>query len=198
MLVKSEAVTLSREVEQQVKELSVRGMRLARLLDDCRRKGVHEALGMNWEAWVTKYCGYSLSNVRRKLQISRGFEGVPTKELLLLKEDNAYAALSLPVGERTKQKWLELAANMPTEAFRDAVSHFHGKNGSGPEEFATFSLRAPTGIIASLKEAEAKVGRMLQVDVELPSGRIAAWEAIAALVNTSEPEHLLIEMKGGD
>lgn len=192
------AERLSSEVATKSRDVVKHGFELIRLLEECRARNVHGALGLGWDEWLARYCELSASHVRRQLAISKGFAGLPTAELSALKESNAYKLLELPSGERTKAKWLDKAKEMPVADFAQAVdmARGNGKNEESSDGWRTIALRVPESLYRALQEAERKVGEMIGADVGTPAGRISAWEAIAALVNTTEREHLVIELKG--
>ncbi len=196
-IIQREAIKLSGEVEKASREFAKSGLLLARMLDECRQKQVHTAMGMTWESWVEKFCAHSLSDVRRKLQISRGLAGLPTKELCMIPESNAYALLKLPPGERTKRIWLDKAMEMPVDKFRGAVDKATGKNGSDPEEWATFSILVRRPLYNTIREAEAKVAGLLGADIGKQEQREHVWDAISGLILATEPEHLMVELRGG-
>lgn len=192
------AERLSAEVQTMSRSVVRSGFQLIRAIEDCRARNVHGALGMGWDAWLGTYCELSPSHVRRQLAISRGFAGLPTGELSKLREGNAYKLLELPANERTKAKWLDKAKEMPIAEFARTVDLANRTNGNSEsvDGWRTIALRVPESLYGALQEAERKIGCVLGVDIETSTGRIAVWEAIAALVNTTEREHLVIEMKG--
>jgi hypothetical protein len=193
---KKEAVELSADVQARVKSIEKSWWGLARLVDICLKRHVPAALGMNAKQWMEKYLEGSLSDAFRKLRIFRSLAGAPDEKIQEMPERNAYELCRLPEAQRKSPEWVDQATKLPVAQFKDRVDEALEKRGIAREKFGDFYLKAPVDVIEELQAAEAKVAKILSLDIETRPGlRIQVWSAIAALVNTTEEKALLVEMQ---
>jgi hypothetical protein len=196
---KKEALELSADVQARVKFIEKTWWGLARLVDTCLKRHVPAALGMTAKQWMDKYLEGSLSDAFRKLRIFRGLAGVPDEKIYEMPERNAYELCRLPEAQRKSPEWVDQAAKLPVAQFKDRVDEALEKKGIARDKFGDFYLRAPVDVIEELQAAEAKIAKILSLDIETRPGlRIQVWSAIAALVNTTEEKALLVEMQGDE
>jgi hypothetical protein len=150
-----------------------------------------EALGFpSFQAWTTERLGESLSNAFSALRSVRALEGVPEEKLKRIGERNAHMLTYLPEKERTSEEWLEKAATLPTKEFKQEVQiAIEQKTGLRKERFKTFSIALPEAVYENLCEAEKKLARCIDLDIETkPGNRIQVWEALAQwILQTDEP-----------
>jgi hypothetical protein len=186
-------------VQARVKSIEKSWWGLARVVDTCLKRHVPAALGMNAKQWMEKYLEGSLSDAFRKLRIFRALAGVPDDKIEEMPERNAYELCRLPEAQRKSLEWVDQATKLPVAQFRERVVEALEKRGISQDKFGDFYLRAPVDVIEELRGAEAKVAKILSLDIETrPELRIQVWSAIAALVNTTEEKALLVEMQGDE
>ena len=153
---------------------------------------------MNAHAWMTMVFEESLAKIKRAVKIDVALAAIPEQKKLAMPESNAYELTKLPEKERAKPVWVNAAQNMPVAEFREKrekfiEEKFHVKR----EEWRTFAVRVPLAVYEKLIEAQVKVARLLELDIEdKPGNLIPVWEAIAALVNETPDERLVTEIEG--
>jgi hypothetical protein len=184
---KKEAVEFSARVQEGVRYIEKSWWSLASLVDECLRRHVPAAMGMNAKSWMEKYLEGSLTDTFRKLRIFRRLAGVPRESVEAMKQANAEALCRLPERERISPEWVEKATTTPIKEFREQVDHRLEEKGIIHEKFVLWSIRIPESLAERFEEAEKKVAFALTIDIETnPGNRILVWEAIAVLVNDSQ------------
>jgi hypothetical protein len=196
---KKEAIELSVRVQEGVQHIEKSWWSLASLVDECLKRHVPAAMGMNAKAWMEKYLEGSLTDTFRKLRIFRRLAGVPRERIEAMKQANAEALCRLPERERISPEWVEKATTTPTKEFREQVDQRLEAKGVTRERFIRWTVDVPESLYERLDEAEKKVASALTIDIETQRGsRFLVWEAIAALINDSQlsVEQLKEEIEG--
>lgn len=167
------------------------------------RLQVPAKLGMNMRAWLDQTFSASSSHIFRQLQNLRALDGVPEAKLERMPEGNAHElATKLPEKMRKSPEMVEKAINLPPAEFKREVAAIrHDKFGITPSKYRTFAVCVPIEVYEFLKEAEAKMARVLQLDLEDEDARaknlMTVWECIAQLVNSTDEAWLKVETEGG-
>jgi hypothetical protein len=104
----------------------------------------------------------------------------------------------LPETERQSDRWIEKAATLPTKEFKDEVeTELERKTDMPREKFKTFSVALPEPVYDNLREAEEKLARSLNLDIEMkPGSRILVWEALAQWILQTDEETIKVQTEG--
>jgi hypothetical protein len=201
-LTESEALARTAQHKKDFAGLRKGWVRLGREVAESVDLGVPAALGMTMRDWLDKTFEESSSSIFRQLQNYRALEGVSQGKLEQMPEGNAHQLTRLPEKMRKSPKMIERAITLAPKEFREEVNEIREKKfGIKPEKWETFAVRVPLPVWELLQAAQAKIGRVLQVDLESEDVRtknlIIVWEAIAQLVNGTEEAWLKIELEGG-
>jgi hypothetical protein len=164
--------------------------------------GVPAALGQNMREWLESTFPESASYIFRQLQSYRALKGVPQSTLEAIPEGSAHELTRLKEKDRKDPKMLRKAREQSPKEFKETVAEIRETEYHIPKEtWKTFAIRVPLAVYDLLQTAQAKMGRVLQVDLEDDAVRIKSlitiWEVIAALVNDTPEEWLVIETTGG-
>lgn len=160
-------------------------------------------LGMTMRDWLDKTFSASSSHIFRQLQNLRALDGVPDAKLEQMSESNAHElATKLPEKIRKSPEMVEKAINLPPAEFKREVAAIRQeKFGITPSKYRTFAVCVPIKVYEFLKEAEAKMARVLQLDLQDEDARtknlMTVWECIAQLVNSTDEAWLKVETEGG-
>lgn len=165
--------------------------------------GVPEKLGMTMHEWLDRTFEQSSSHILRQMQNVRALKGVPQAKLEQMPEGNAHElATKLPEKIRKSPEMIEKAVTLaPAEFKREVAAVREKKYGITPSKYRTFAVCVPLEVYEFLREAENKIARVLQVDIETEDLRgknlMTVWECIANLINSTPEEWLKIETEGG-
>jgi hypothetical protein len=195
----AEAKAMDTEVVRIAAEIRAGWLRLGLLIRKMIDSQAYEALGFpNMHAWMTSRLGESLSSVFSALRSVRALEGVPEEQLTRIGERNAHMLTYLPPKQRTSQEWIERAATLPIKEFKQEVQiELEKKTGIAPERFKTFSIALPEMVYQNMCEAEKKMARSLQIDIEdRPGNRILVWEAFTQWILLTDEQTIKIQTEG--
>ena len=196
---KAEAKLLHKEVARVVAQIRSNWLLLGRLVQRFMETRGFEALGFpSFQAWITERLGESFSNAFSALRSVRALEGVPEEKLKRIGERNAHMLTHLPEKERKSPEWLEKAATLPTKEFKQEVQiALEQKTGLRKERFKTFSIALPEAVYENLCEAEKKLARCLDLDIETqPGNRIQVWEAFAQWILQTDEQTIKMQTEG--
>jgi len=195
----AEAKALDRDVRRLVADLNSGWLRLGLLIQKVSQTQAFTALGFpNMHAWMIARLGESLSNAYSAVRSVRALKGVPEEKLKLIGERNAHMLTCLPEKERKSKEWLEKAVNLPTKDFKHQVQTFkQQKSGLPPENFRTFSIALPEAVYQNMLEAEKKLARSLDIDIETkPGSRVQVWEAFTQWILQADEETIRVHTVG--
>lgn len=199
---RKEAESLDREVSLVLGEMKCKWLRLGTLVKRVIDSQAFAALGFKtWTEWLRDRVGQgeSMTTTLDALRCVRELAKVPEEKKKQMGVRNALMLTRLPKKLRTEDVWVDRAIKLKSEEMKDEVDVVMEKREGKPEAFRTWSLRVPDGVLQELRDAESKIAGLLGLDiVASPASRITVWSRIATLVNTTEKEHLVIEMGGGD
>jgi hypothetical protein len=190
---------MDREAVRIVAEMRAGWLRLGLLIRKMIDSQAYEALGFpNMHAWMTSRLGESLSNAFSALRSVRALEGVPEEKLNRIGERNAHMLTYLPEKERKSESWIEMAVMLPTKEFKQEVQiELEKKTGMVPERFKTFSIALPEMVYQTMCEAEKKMARSLQIDIEdTPRNRILVWEAFSQWILLTDEQTIKAQTEG--
>ncbi len=195
----AEAKAMDSEAVRIAAEIKAGWLRLGSLILKMIDSHAYEALGFpNMHAWMTSRFGESLSGVFSALRSIRALEGVPEEQLTRIGERNAHMLTYLPPKQRTSQEWIERAATLPTKEFKQEVQiELEKKTGMAPERFKTFSIALPEMVYQNMCEAEKKMARSLELDIEdRPGNRILVWEAFSQWILLTDEQTIKMQTEG--
>jgi hypothetical protein len=195
----AEAKAMDREAVRIVAEMRAGWLRLGLLIRKMIDSQAYEALGFpNMHAWMTSRLGESLSSVFSALRSVRALEGFPEEQLTRIGERNAHMLTYLPQKQRTSREWIERAATLPTKEFKQEVQiELEKKTGMAPERFKTFSIALPEMVYQNMCEAEKKMARSLEIDIEdRPGNRILVWEAFSQWILLTDERTIKVQTEG--
>jgi hypothetical protein len=195
----AEAKAMDREVARIAAEIRAGWLRLGLLILKMIDSQAYEALGFpNMHAWMMSRFGENLSSVFSALRSVRALEGVPEEQLTRIGERNAHMLTYLPPKQRTSPEWIEKATTLPTKEFKQEVQiELEKKTGMAPERFKTFSIALPEMVYQSMCEAEKKMARSLQIDIEdRPGNRILVWEAFSQWILLTDEQTIKAQTEG--
>jgi hypothetical protein len=196
---KPEAEAMDKKVVRLVGEIRSNWLRLGRLVQRFMEARAFEALGFpNFHAWMTARLGENLSNAFSALRSVRALKDVPEEKLKRIGERNAHMLTYLPEMERKSEEWLEKAATLQTRDFKHVVSAaLERKTGLQQESFKTWSIALPEAVYKSMCEAEKKLARSLEIDIETkPGNRIQVWEAFAQWILQIDDQTIKVQTEG--
>ena len=196
---KAEAEVLDKEVARVVGEIRSNWLLLGRLVEKVRQTRAFEALGLpGFHAWMTARLGESLSSAYSAVRSVRALEGVPDEKLKRIGERNAHTLTHLPEKERKSQEWLEKAATLRTKEFKQEVQiAIEQKTGLRKDRFKTFSIALPEAVYENLCEAEKKLARCIDLDIETkPGNRIQVWEAFSQWILLTDERTIRVQTEG--
>lgn len=172
------------------------GQRVKEALD----RSVPTAMGMNAHDWMLSVFGEtaSVAKIQRSLRIARALNGLPDERVKMLTEGKAYLLTQLK--EQDRAQYLDVAITVPNDQFAEMVEERRAEYGITPEEKRVhIGVQVPESVAKQWEEAEKKVARLQELDIELKAGlRAQVFEAIAALINDTPDEVLTAEMVGGE
>jgi Glu-tRNA(Gln) amidotransferase subunit E-like FAD-binding protein len=163
---------------------------------------IPQAMGMNLTDWLEKTFDASAAKVFRALRAAKALKGVPEKTLKAMPEGNAVQLARLPEKERKSKEWVDRAVSITVPEVKQAVDEFmEKKTGQKKTKWKTFRVSLPDDVYDLLLEAEAKIARVIGVDVSdksehLIDARIKVWEAIASLISLTDESQLKVETIG--
>lgn len=201
---KAEALAMDKQADQIIDGLNSGWLNLGLLMKRMIDTQAFKPLGFaNMNEWMRKKLGTegnSLSKAFSALRSVRALSGVPEEKLKQIGTSNALALTKLPEIERRSEEWLDKAIVTPHKQFKETVAASLEKRGvSREEERRTFSLNCPLSVYEELMAAQAKLARLLGLDIEANPGlRVVVWSRNATMINTTEDEHIIVEMQGGD
>lgn len=189
---KSEAASLTRKVKAYWRKMETSWSALGRLVDQCLKKRVPEALGLTAEQWMEQTIPGSSRRAWRALRSIRALQGVPEEKLSQITEGNAQALTRLPEKERKDPAWINKAVNLPNEDFKEEVETLREKKtGIRRQEFITVHLSMPREVFDKWEAAVQKMARVCCIDLLGNEGRrLLVYERIAALVDGISEEAL--------
>jgi hypothetical protein len=190
---------MDREAVRIAAEMRAGWLRLGLLIRKMIDSQAYEALDFpNMHAWMTSRLGESLSNVFSALRSVRALEGVPEEKLNRIGERNAHMLTYLPEKERKSEEWIQRAATLPTKEFKQEVEiALEKKTGMAPERFKTFSIALPEMVYQNMCEAEKKMARSLEIDIEdRPGNRIIVWEAFSQWILLTDEQTIKAQTEG--
>lgn len=162
----------------------------------------YEALNYpNARAWMQDCIPNSLTWIYQALRAIKVLKGVPQAKLERLPRERVVELLRLPEKARKTpalaEQWVDRALAAPKAA--DVRKEVNVARGTPDEACRPWHMVLPESIYDELMDAEKKIAGLLGLDIEQDRKlRIVVWSRIAALINTTEPEHLRIEMEGGE
>ena len=200
-ITKAQALARTKKHRQDLLGLKKGWLTLGRAVAKSIDLGVPAVLGMGMVDWVNDTFEVSASHIFRVLQNFKALKGVSTSQLEQMPEGSAHQLTRLPEKERKSPAMIQKAITMKPAEFKKVVDEARQKNGYPPEEWATYARRIPKAIYDSMLEAEAKIARLLQVDIaeaceKRTANLILVVEAIAVLVNGTDESRLKIEIEG--
>jgi len=125
-------------------------------------------------------------------------EGVPEEQLTRIGVRNAHMLTYLPPKQRTSQEWIERAATLPTKEFKQEIQiELDKKTGMPPERFKTFSIALPEMVYQNMCDAEKKMARSIEIDIEAtPGNRILVWEAFTQWILLTDEQTIKAQTEG--
>jgi len=164
---------------------------------------VPEKLGLKMYDWLEQTFEKSASNIFRQVQNYRALRGIPQAQLEKMPESNAHLlATKLPAQIRKSPAMIEKAVKMAPAEFKQEVADIREKKfGITPSRFKTFAVAVPIEVYDLIIQAQNKMGRVLQLDMEAEDqhakNMITVWEVIANLINSTDEAWLKVETEGG-
>lgn len=195
---KAQAEKLTAKVVAQWRSMERSWWALGRLVNECLKKHVPAALGMNAHDWIGKNLPGSTSKAWRSLRIARALEGIPEKSVAQLTEGNAFALARLPEKKRKSKEWIEKAIKTPNEQFeQDVEAERTHTTGQPRETFLTLRMSMPKAVYDQWEAGIKRLADILGIDIEQNEGRrIMVYEAIARLLNDTPEDALKGEIVG--
>jgi hypothetical protein len=196
----AEAKEMDRKAVRIIAETKAGWLRLGMLIHKMAETLAFETLGFaSMHSWMTKRFGESLSSAYSALRSVRALQGVSEDKLEKIGERNAHVLTRLPVPERTRDEWMEKAANLPTKVLVAQVdAAIEKKTGLPKERFRFWGEAVPESVAQKLDEMLEKIGRVLELDMTQRYGRITALEALAATILNTPDEQLKAETEGDE
>ena len=195
----AEAKTMDNEVVHIVGQMRSNWLRLGRLIQEISDTQAFVPLGFpNMNAWMTSRLGESLSSAFSALRSVRALRGVPEEKLKQICERNANALSYLPEKMRKSDEWLDKAATLPIKEFKQEVQiELEKKTGMAPDRFKTFSIALPEKVYENMVEAEKKLARSIELDIEQkPGNRILVWEAFTQWILLTDEQTIKAQTEG--
>jgi hypothetical protein len=195
----AEAKAMEKEAVQVASEMQTGWLRLGSLICKMMDSQAHEALGyQSMEAWMKARLGESASSAFSALRSVRALKGVPEEQLKRIGERNAHALTYLPTKERKSEEWIEKAATLPIKEFKQEVEiALEKKTGMAPDRFKTFSIALPEKVYENMIEAEKKLARSIDLDIEeKPGNRILVWEAFSQWILLTDERIIKAQTEG--
>lgn len=158
------------------------GAQVRQALED----GVHQALGKSAHEWMQELFGDSWLRIYRANRAITALKKVPLEKLQTLSEGNAYALARLPEKTRSSPEWVDKAAKLKNEDFKEAVEkHIEKKTKTKRDPMVPLSrlfgfTTAPKSLAESVKLAMKLAGIEHELDMDSKKGRLDAFEAIFA------------------
>lgn len=198
---KPEASALTSEVREHVKHAEKIWWKAIKVIDLCLHRRVPEALGQSTKEWMAQNVDGSLSDAFRKLRRFRALQGVSEEAVMAMPGKNIDQLTRLTKEERVSPRWVSLAQDLAPEKMVERVDAVLEKRGIKKEVYQTWSLRVTQSEFEEMNDVENKIAGVLGLDTDKelsPSERSKCWGAVRSLVLTTEAEHIVIEIKGGD
>ena len=200
---KKQALEHTAEIKREVGTAKRSRIRILRTIAKSIDGKEYDIAGFGLEEWLLHVgIDTSVSHFLRLLHNTRALRDVPTAQLEEIPEGSAYILARLPEKARTRALIEKAASQKPSE-FRETVAKVRGvKVDQEPaEKWATYSRKVPRGIYDALVAAEAKIARVLELDIAEDSeyratNLITILEAIAELINGTAEEMLKTEIEG--
>lgn len=195
---KKQAERMTRKLIESWKTFERSWAGIGKMVNECLKKNVPAAMGMNAQQWLEKCIPGSASKAWRALRIHRALEGLPAKKVEQLTEGNAVALARLPEKQRKSKVWLEKAIETPNEDFKNVVdTEIAKKTGKPVEEFLRLTISLPRSVFDEFEKAVMKIGKILNLDLEyMPNRKVTAYEAMASLINGTSEKVLAGELIG--
>lgn len=198
---KKEALARTAEIKREVGTAKKMRIRILRTIAASVDRREYEIAGFEDLGTWLEHVGIetSVSHFLRLLHNIRALKHVTDAQLEAMPEGNAHTLARLPEKTRRDPKMIERAVSEKPAEFKARVG---GTAKETPEGWKTFALLVPEGVYGRLREAEAKIARILELDLsdeeKRPSRLISVWEAIAQLVNDTDESRLKLEIEGDD
>jgi hypothetical protein len=206
---KVERITTATEREAKEATLAIRvafrkitadWWEIGRLTREALDRQVPTAMGINPQEWMKSVFGdtASIAKIQRSLRIVRALKGIPEEQIHLLTEGKAY--LLTQVKEKDRAELLDQAIVVTNEQFEQIVEEKRAEYGIPPsEERVHVTFTVAKTVAEQWYEAEKKIARLAEIDIELkPARRGEVLEIVAAMINTTPDEVLTAEAIGGE
>lgn len=206
-MTREEAIADSERLKREIANFKLDRIRIVRELGARIEAGSYKKFGYsNFEVWLADigivHMGMSLPDFKRKLHDVKALAKLPPEAVDSMPEGNRHELARMP--PRMHQELLEPATSQKVEEFKETVA-LAKREAFGiqapAERWKTHAVALPMGVYERVKACEAKVARMLQLDLEDDTKRarslIDVWEAIAELINGTDEAMLKIEIIGG-
>jgi hypothetical protein len=163
------------------------GAEVKKCIDDF----VPEALGRKATEWMKDCFGDSWLKIYRAHRAISALPGVAKEKLEKISEGNAYQLARLPEKIRKADEWLDKAAKLNNEVFKEIVEKQREKKGIKRDPMVKFMEifgcnSVPKTLAATMKQALKLAGEAEQVDMDTKEGRITAIECIFSEFITSQ------------
>ena len=195
-----EAKAITGELRKDFEKFQSGWWEMGQRVKDALDRQVPAAMEMNAHDWMLSVFGEtaSVAKIQRSLRIARALTGIPEEKVKLLTEGKAYLLTQLKPNDRAQ--YLDVAITIPNDQFAAMVEEKRQEYGITPDEKrAHITVQVPESVAAAWDEAEKKVARLAELDIELKPGlRAQVFEIIATMINTTPDEVLLAETTGGE
>lgn len=198
MATEKDAKSITNALREDFKKFTAQWWEMGQRVKDALDRSVPAALGMNAHEWMMSVFGESASvaKIMRSLRIARALNGLPEEKVKMLTEGKAYALTQ--VREKDRQELLELAITASNDEFSQIVEEKRQEYGIAPsEERVHITVTVDKSVAEAWEEAEKKVARLNELDIEMKPGlRAQVFEAIAVLINSTPDEVLMADTTG--
>jgi hypothetical protein len=196
---KSEAEAATASLKADFQKFTAAWWEMGKRVKDALDRQVPAALGMNAYDWMKAVFGdtASVAKIQRSLKIARALNGIPEEKVQLLTEGKAYLLTLLKEPDRAE--FVDQAIVATNEQFKEMVEQRRIEYGITPDEKRVhLGVSLPESVAGRWGEAEKKVARLHDLDIELKPGlRIQVFEIIAEFILQTPDEVLMAEMVGG-
>lgn len=195
----AEARAMDKEAVRIIAEIKSGWLRLGSLIQRMSETQAFAALSFpSMHSWMVARLGESVSSGYSAVRSMRALKGVPEEKLERIGERNAHMLTYLPEKERKTDTWIEKAATLPTKEFkREVETALEKKTGLPQERFKTWSIALPEAVYESVCEAEKKLARCLDLDIETqPGNRIQVWEAFTQWILQTDEQTIKVQTEG--
>jgi hypothetical protein len=195
-----EAKTLTAALREDFKKFTASWWEMGQRTKEALDRGVPAAMEMNAHDWMKSVFGdtVSVAKVQRSLRIARALGDVPQEQLKLLSEGKAYLLTQLK--EKDRAEFIGPATILSNDAFAKIVEERRQEYGIPPEEKRIhIGVSVPESVGKAWEEAEKKVARLADLDIETKPGlRAQVFEIVANLINSTPDEVLTAETVGSE